>query len=143
MSVRAASCELPARIAAPAARCRDPSELNVGAHGNDAALWQAEEIYRALRRACQQEEESLAPRVHAGIVTQDDGDLGDEIGRGLNIDLHWQALSGGLPERCRHALVVLEAVTHRQVDDAVVFVSEVINRDLLRAADVRDRRGLD
>src|ERR1039457_5724816 len=40
-----------ARIAAPAARCRDPSEFNVGAHGNDAALWQAEEIYRALRRA--------------------------------------------------------------------------------------------
>jgi len=39
------------RIAAPAARCRDPSELNIGAHGNDAALWQAEEIYRALRRA--------------------------------------------------------------------------------------------
>jgi hypothetical protein len=26
-------------IAAAAARCRDPSELNVGTHGNDAALW--------------------------------------------------------------------------------------------------------
>jgi hypothetical protein len=44
-------CLRDAGIAAPAARCRDPSEFNVGAHGNDAALWQAEEIYRALRRA--------------------------------------------------------------------------------------------
>src|SRR5450432_1739570 len=38
-------CLRDAGIAAPAARCRDPSEFNVGAHGNDAALWQAEEIY--------------------------------------------------------------------------------------------------
>jgi hypothetical protein len=44
-------CLRDARIAAAAARCRDPSELNVGTHGYDAALWQAEEIYRALRRA--------------------------------------------------------------------------------------------
>jgi hypothetical protein len=44
-------CLRDARIAAPAARCRDPSELNVGAHGHDAPLWQAEEIYRALRCA--------------------------------------------------------------------------------------------
>jgi hypothetical protein len=44
-------CWRDARIAASSARCRDRSELNVGTHGYDAALWQAEEIYRALRRA--------------------------------------------------------------------------------------------
>jgi hypothetical protein len=63
------------------------SELNVVAHGHDAALGQVEESHRALGRARQQEEQPLAPLAHAGIVTQDNGDLGDEIDRILDIEL--------------------------------------------------------
>src|SRR5947209_10472778 len=123
---------------------RRSSEWNLRTHREGAVARQSEVLDRAGSVAGHRDEQLLAPALDHGRGCRSDGDLRDEVGGVLEVEVAFEQPShAGELERLGDVDAVLIADPHVEVDHLEQAVSEQLDGESVVELDVWDADGLD
>src|SRR4051794_28177295 len=123
-------------------RSAGASELDLRPDDHRALAWQPEIVGGLGGDHRGGDEELLSPAAHPRLVAGPELDLGEEIGRRVDLE---RALDPGLldePDHGRHVELLEVAVPCAYEGDAVVLVAQLVDVESLRVANTGDRNGL-